>query len=174
MGGEHREGQNIGGQNMRGQQVEGQQVEGHIKKSDQVEGQKMGEMILEESDYEPRENTEDPKKQTEAELFDQVMAELPKKQTETDLVGQVAEFPNELDEDLNKSLGTTNSLSTIKKQTDKQNYPSFRMVEETVFWKKNKFKRSSIDDCLLQQPPTTTILVPEEELEEAVQNICDL
>ena len=143
-------------------------------------GQQLGEQTFKESDCEPREEVEDPKK----ELFDQMMGELPKKPMEAELdlrmaaqlpdelVGQVGETPHELDQDL---VGTSTCHSTNEDQTDEQNQP--RPFEDNeMFLKMEKVKRSPIsaDGVIQQDQAATAVLVPEQELEEAVLNICDL
>ena len=141
-------------------------------------GQQLGEQT---SDCEQREEVEDPKK----ELYDQMMGELPKKPIEAELdlrmavqlpdelVGQqVGELPHELDQDL---IATSTCHSTNEDQTDKQNQP--RPFEDNeMFLKMEKVKRSPIsaDGVIQQEQAATAVLVPEQELEEAVLNICDL
>ena len=154
--------------------------------------QKAGEETFEESDNKPREESEVPKKQNEAaELFDQVMGEVPnelqnqgqkifeeKGHHQSGTSDLVAELPKELDHDLSQVFGTTTSHLTIENQTDKQNHPGLlpywmEPVENNgVFQKMDNLKMTPTWG-LIQQQATTKVLVPEKELEEAVQNICD-
>ena len=141
----------MGGQLLGGQQLGGQQLGEQTFKESELFDQTMGEL---------------PKKPIEAELDLRMAAQLP-----DELVGQqVGELPHELDQDL---VGTSTCHSTNENQTDKQPRP---FEDNEMFLKMEKVKRSPIsaDGVIQQDQAATAVLVPEQELEEAVLNICDL
>ena len=88
--------------------------------------------------------------------------ELPEKPIEADL-------SHELDQDL---IGTSPPHSTIENKTEKQNHS--RTFEEKAMFLKTDLKELKGSPSLGDQQAARATLVPDQELEEAVQNICDL